>query len=137
MGIPYFDPLPMKTLPKELIRVGDARVAAVVVGGELNGLGVVRSIGRQRIPIVAVDTQARRAALWSRYAHPHLIRSFTGPQFVEDMIRLGKAFPVPPVLLLTAEEAVHSVSEHRDELSKWFRFRLPSDETVRLLSIKG
>jgi len=115
----------------------DKKVAAVIVGGELNGLGVVRSVARQRIPIIAVDTLSSRAALWSRHARSRLVRSLTGPEFVEDMIQLGGEFDRPPVLLLTAEEAVHSVSENRDELSKWFRFRLPADENVKILSSKA
>ena len=115
----------------------DEKVAAVVIGGELNGLGVVRSVARQRIPIIAVDTQSSRAALWSRYARSRVIRSFTGEEFVEDMVRLAREFDCPPVLLLTAEDAVHTVSENRDELSKWFRFRLPADENVKLLSSKA
>ncbi|WP_206998889.1 carboxylate--amine ligase [Trinickia mobilis] len=115
----------------------DEKVAAVVIGSELNGLGVVRSMARERVPIIAVDTASSRAALWSRHAKSRLFRSFIGREFVDDMIRLGKEFEHPPVLLLTAEEAVRSVSENRDELSKWFRFRLPTDEKVKLLSSKA
>ena len=112
-------------------------VAAVVVGAELNGLGVVRSLARQGIRIVTVDTESNRAALWSRHTRGRLIRDFEGREFVEDMIEISKEFAQPPVLILTAEQAVHSVSENRDELSKWFRFRLPTDKSVKLLSSKA
>jgi len=115
----------------------EKKVAAVIVGSELNGLGVVRSVAHEQVPIVAVDTLGTRAALWSRYARRRLVRSFTGRAFVEDMVRLGKEFDRPPVLLLTAEDAVHAVSENRGELSKWFRFRLPMDENVKLMSSKA
>jgi predicted ATP-grasp superfamily ATP-dependent carboligase len=103
----------------------------------LNGLGVVRSLAKERIPVVAVDAQSSRAALWSRHARNHLVRSLTGAEFVEDLIHLGKQFDSPPILLLTAEEAVHAVSENRDELSKWFRFRIPEDQRIKLLSSKA
>ncbi|QCP51762.1 carboxylate--amine ligase [Trinickia violacea] len=53
------------------------------------------------------------------------------------MIEISKKFDQPPVLILTAEQAVHSVSENRDELSRWFRFRLPTDKSVKLLSSKA
>jgi D-aspartate ligase len=112
-------------------------VAAVVVGGELNGLGVVRSLAGQGIPTVTVDTESNRAALWSRHTRGRLIRSFEGSEFVEDMIRVGKEFDRLPVLILTAEQAVHSVSENRNELSRWFRFRVPDDDKVKLLSSKA
>lgn len=112
-------------------------VAVVVVGAELNGLGVVRSIAREKLVVLAVDTRFTGAGLWSRHARGHLIRSYTGRHFVEDMIALGRRFHNPPVLILTNEDAVHSVSENRQELSRWFRFRLPADETVKLLSSKA
>ena len=115
----------------------DKKVAAVIVGGDLNALGVVRSVARQQIPIVAVDTRSSRAALWSRHARGRLVRSLSGPEFVEDMVQLGREFDHPPILLLTSEDTVHAVSENRDELSKWFRFRLPADENVKILSSKA
>jgi D-aspartate ligase len=111
--------------------------AAVVVGGELNGLGVVRSLARQGISSVTVDTESNRAALWSRHTRARLIRGLEGREFVEDMIKIGKEFDRPPVLILTAEQSVHAVSENRNELSKWFRLRLPTEESVKLLSRKA
>jgi D-aspartate ligase len=115
----------------------DQEVAVVIVGCSLNGLGVVRSFARQKAPIISVDTESTAVALWSRYARCHLIRSFTGQAFVEDMIKLGKYFNHPPVLLLTDEDTVHSVSENRHELSKWFRFRLPAEEVIKILASKA
>jgi D-aspartate ligase len=116
---------------------GSDQVAAVVVGCSLNGLGVLRSLARARIPITAVGTKRSESALWSRHASARLIRHFAGHPFVEDMIRLGQEFSHPPILILTDEVAVHSVSENRDQLSKWFRFRLPDDKCVKALTSKG
>jgi D-aspartate ligase len=113
------------------------QVAAVVVGGSLNGLGVLRSLARERIPITAVGTKRTESALWSRHASARVIRSFAGHAFIEDMICLGSEFSRPPILILTDEVAVHSVSENRDQLSKWFRFRLPDDKCVKALTGKG
>jgi D-aspartate ligase len=113
------------------------KVPVVIVGGELNGLGVVRSLARHQVPIIVVDMQRNRAALSSRHASRRLIRSFTGREFVEDMIPIANEFDDRPVLLLTAEEAVHSVSENRDELAGWFRFRLPTDRNIKMLSSKA
>ncbi|NML30771.1 carboxylate--amine ligase [Paraburkholderia sp. G-4-1-8] len=53
------------------------------------------------------------------------------------MIELGKRFDCPPVLILTDEDAVHAVSENRDALARWFHFRLPVDDTVKMLSSKA
>lgn len=110
---------------------------AVVLGCSLNGLGVVRSLGSAGIRTTVVGTRYTGAALWSRHASSRLIRSYTGDDFVEDMVALGKTFSQPPALFLTLEETVHSVSENREELSKWFRFTLPDRSCVEDLSDKS
>ncbi|WP_230625763.1 carboxylate--amine ligase [Cupriavidus necator] len=111
--------------------------AAVVVGGELGGLGLVRSLSGQGIPVIVAETKHAAPALWSRHARRHGIRSFVGRNFIDDMVALARQLGHRPVLYLTDEDAVHSVSEAREELSLWYRFRLPSAQGVRMLSSKA
>ena len=111
--------------------------AAVVVGGELNGLGVVRSLAAGGVPVVVVETSAEKAAVWSRHAKTCLVPSFEGREFVDCLIRLAAGFPDRPVLLLTDEFAVHSASQYRDLLVPYYRLRLPDHDMVRLLSDKA
>ncbi|MFL9990347.1 carboxylate--amine ligase [Paraburkholderia sediminicola] len=118
-------------------RYGSDQIAGVVVGASLNGLGVARSLACAGIPVIAVDTRMTRSGMWSRYVRAHFIKSLIGKAFVDDMIELGKRFSEPPVLILTEEDAVHAVSENREALSKWFRFRLPIDATVKMLCSKA
>ncbi len=113
------------------------KTVAVVVGGELGGLGLVRSLSGNGIPVVVVDTKHATPAFWSRRARRHIVRSFVGRDFTEDMIALARRLGRRPVLFLTDEDAVHSVSENRDELSEWYRFRMPSAQAVRMLSSKA
>ncbi|WER50226.1 carboxylate--amine ligase [Cupriavidus sp. WKF15] len=113
------------------------KTVAVVVGGELGGLGLVRSLSGNGIPVVVVDTRHGTPAFWSRHARRHIVRSFVGRDFTEDMIALARRLGQRPVLFLTDEDAVHSVSENRDELSAWYRFRMPSAQGVRMLSSKA
>ncbi|SDQ30734.1 Predicted ATP-dependent carboligase, ATP-grasp superfamily [Paraburkholderia fungorum] len=116
---------------------GSEQLAGVIVGAQLNGLGVARSLAPAGVPIIAVDTRNTSAGLWSRHVSGYFIKSFIGKSFADDMIELGKKFSRPPVLILTDEDAVHAVSENRDALSHWFRFRLPVDDTVKMLSNKA
>jgi len=111
--------------------------AIVIVGGDLNGLGLVRALARRGLAITVVDATLGKAAMWSRHVQRCVIRKFTGREFIEDMVALGRRFATPPVLMLTDEDAVHAVSENRAELSKWYRFLLPSDDNVKLLSNKA
>jgi D-aspartate ligase len=93
-----------------------ALVPAVVVRGELNGLGVVRSLAKGGVPAVVVDTTLRHAAMWSRYGKRHLVDQLFGKPFVEDLLRLQRELGARPVLILTDEMSVHTVSEYRAEL---------------------
>ncbi|KXU84315.1 carboxylate--amine ligase [Paraburkholderia monticola] len=52
------------------------------------------------------------------------------------MVELGRRFTERPVLFLTEEDPVHAVSENREKLLPLYRFRLPDDDTVNMLSSK-
>lgn len=116
---------------------GSDQMVGVVVGAELNGLGVARSLARAHVPVIAVDTKSVSAGMWCRHVRGHSIKSFVGKVFADEMIELAKTFSKPAILILTDEDAVHAVSENRQALSSWFRFRLPADDTVKMLSSKS
>jgi predicted ATP-grasp superfamily ATP-dependent carboligase len=116
---------------------GTDQIAGVVVGAELNGLGVARSLARAHVPVVAVDRRTVHAGMWSRHVSSHLVKSFVGKPFVDELVAIGKRFAKPPVLILTDEDAVHAVSENRAKLAGLYRFRMPKDDTVKMLSSKA
>ena len=110
---------------------------AVVVRGELNGLGVVRSLSRGGVRTVLVDTTRRHAGLWSRYSRVKLVERLHGINFIRDLLDLQRELGGRPVLILTDEMAVNSVSEHRDLLAPAYRFQLPPAEMVSKLGDKA
>ena len=110
---------------------------AVVVRGELNGLGVVRSLAGGGVPTVVVDTTFRRAAMWSRYCRTTLVDRLQGRPFVDSLLALQSRLGDRPVLILTDEMAVNTVSECRDELASAYRFSLPSPDMVTILGNKA
>src|SRR2546423_14175489 len=109
---------------------------AVVVRGELNGLGVVRSLARAGVPAVVVDTTRRHAGLWSRYCRVKLVARLHGTRFVQDLLDLQRELGERPVLILTDEMAVNTVAEHRDRLAAAYRFQLPPADMVSKLGDK-
>jgi predicted ATP-grasp superfamily ATP-dependent carboligase len=119
------------------IGTAEGVVPAVVVRGEVNGLGVVRSLAKARVPTVVVDTTLRHAAMWSRFAKRHLVAQLSGKPFVESLLSLQRSLGVRPVLILTDETTVHTVSEYRDELGPYYRFGLSSPEMVLTLANKA
>jgi D-aspartate ligase len=113
-----------------------ARVPAVVVEGTLNALGVVRSLSAGRMPIYLVETTARSAARWSRHCHYVRVPSLEGRALIHALRDLGRSLACQPVLILTGDESVNTVSEYRQELEGLYRFSLPAAEMVRTLSDK-
>lgn len=116
-----------------------AQIPAVVVGGSDNcgGLGVVRSLGQAGVPVVVIDREYTAAALHSRYARKLIIPELSGLSFVRDLLTLGPTIKARPVLFLTSDEAALTVSQHRTELEKYYRFRLPSHQCLALLMQKS
>lgn len=115
------------------------RVPAVVVGGADNGggLGLVRSLGRGNVPVIAVDRDPLAPALHSRFARRVVMPELSGPSFVDGLLRLGTSFASRPVLYLTTDEAALTVSEHRAEIESRYRIRLPAHESLVALMRKN
>jgi predicted ATP-grasp superfamily ATP-dependent carboligase len=109
--------------------------AAVVLGAGANGLGVARSLARARVPVWLLDTERRYPAMYTRAAQPLVVRATHGEALIEDLVELGETrfAGVRPVLLLTQEESVKTVSHHRDRLSARYRFSLPPSAVVDAL----
>ncbi|MET4570821.1 carboxylate--amine ligase [Rhodanobacter soli] len=108
---------------------------ALVLGAGANGLGVARSLARARVPVWLLDSDVQRPEMHTRAAQPLKIRAAHGETLVEDLVRLGTTqfSGVRPVLLLTREESVKTVSHHRDRLSALYRFSLPPRGVVDTL----
>src|SRR5580704_3077699 len=109
---------------------------AVVVGGSLNALGVVRSLSVGRMPIFVLDTARTCAAGWSRYCRIVSTPSLDGEALVTALVHLAERLARRAVLVLTSDQCVAVVSAHRRELESLYRFSLPSDEMVRALADK-
>src|SRR5947209_1831702 len=110
---------------------------AVVVRGELNGLGVVRSLARGGVPVVLVDTTRHHAGMWSRSCRVKRVERLHGLNFIHNLLDLQRELGGRPVLILTDEMAVNTVSEHRDLLAGAYRFQLPPAEMVSKLGDKA
>ena len=109
---------------------------AVVVGGSLNALGVVRSLSAGAMPIYLLDTTRACAAAWSRYCRFVSIPALEGKALIEALIALADELACRPVLILTSDQCVDTVSAHRQELESLYHISLPSDQMVRALADK-
>ena len=110
---------------------------ALLVGISLNGLGALRSLAAAGVKGAAADIQPGGPAAATRFGRKFRIRSFDGPELVEDLLAIRPAFAAPPVLILTRDETVGTVAEARAVLGDAYRFVLPATPALRQVGDKA
>jgi D-aspartate ligase len=122
--------------PHHLSRSGayaaNLTVGAVVVGGDYQGLGIVRSLGRQNIPVCVIDDE-HSIARYSRYTtHTVTVRELRDERrTVETVLEIGQRLNLLGwVLYPTREETVAAFARYRSLLSPFFRVPTPEWDTT-------
>jgi D-aspartate ligase len=130
---------PMTNLPKKLNNRKMTQVPVIVVGGSLNSLGVVRSLSHQNppLPIIVLETTRACPCAWSRLCRFMLVPTLEGRPLIDALLNLTSQFKERPVLILTDDRAVQTISDFRAEIEPQFRVSLPSSEMVRCLLDKA
>ncbi len=106
---------------------------AIVVGGDYQGLGIVRSLGRRGIPVCVIDDE-RSIARFSRYTHRAVrVESLRHEeQTIETLLRIGRELGLKGwVLYPTRDETVAAISRYRSLLANFFRVPTPDWNTVK------
>jgi D-aspartate ligase len=124
----------LKTGPgSRTVRPTHDNLGAVVIGGDYQGLGIVRSLGRQGVPVCVVDDE-HSISRYSRYCNRFVrvvdLRDHRAS--VNGLLAIGKRFGLAGwVLYPTREELVAACSLHRAELSQVFRVPTPDWESIK------
>jgi len=102
---------------------GSPQVGAVIVGGDYQGLGIARSLGRRGVPICVVDDEFS-ISQFSRYC-THFVkvaRLREERPTVDYLLEMGSRLGLEGwVLYPTREELVAAFSRNRCELAQVFR----------------
>lgn len=120
--------------------VGQSRVPAIVVGGGINALGIVRSLGAEDIPVVVVERTPGGPACESKYATPALygpLVSGAKDDFVGYIVQVARRYTTAPVLFLTQEAVVQDVSLQRERLAGHVKHVLASHQVLSSLMDKS
>ncbi len=117
---------------------GGALPVAVVLGGGPNGLSVARSLGRRGVPVLLVDGEEGVAGR-SRFVRSVVLR---GPSqhpgdWVDLLERVGPQLSKPAVLIPINDTLTSLVARQAATLAGWYRFRVPSTQTVEAIVDKG
>jgi D-aspartate ligase len=117
-----------RDLPRTLYNVG-----ALVAGGDYQGLGIVRSLGRQGLPVCVIDDEPS-ISRFSRYTSRYLrLDDMRDPdRIVESVLSIGRKHALHGwVIYPTRDEIVAAFSRRREELSEIYRVPTPGWNTVK------
>ena len=115
-------------LPERLNGVG-----GVVIGGDYQGLGIVRSLGRRGFPVCIIDDELS-IARYSKYAtHFVRVKNLRDEQeTIKALLDAGRRLKLHGwVLYPTRDETVAALSRHKEVLSHGFRVPTAGWETVK------
>jgi D-aspartate ligase len=114
-------------------RAGVRGTGAVVVGGDYQGLGIVRSLGRHGIPVCVIDDE-RSIARYSRHAtHAMRVPNLRDEaRCIDTLLEVGRRLGLDRwVLYPTRDETVTAIARHRSLLAERYRVPTPDWETVK------
>jgi predicted ATP-grasp superfamily ATP-dependent carboligase len=108
-------------------------IGAVVIGGDYQGLAVVRSMGQRGVPVFVVDDE-RSIARFSRYVTCSLrvpdLRSEEAT--MHALLRSAQRFGLEGwVIFPTRDENVAAIARNRETLTERFRVPTPAWDVVR------
>jgi D-aspartate ligase len=108
-------------------------VGALVVGGDYQGLGIVRSLGRHGIPICVVDDE-HSIARFSKYTTYAVggVELRDEIRTVDALLEIGNRLGLKGwILYPTRDETVAALSRYRDRLAEFFRVPTPEWNTIQ------
>ena len=107
-----------------------ARTPTVIIGADTNGLGTIRSLGKAGVPVFVLDDDMRRPGMHSRYARPVVVSAMSGPALVNGLLTLRGRLDQRPMLFMTSDAQVRTVSEYRTQLAEAYHVCLPDHSCV-------
>jgi D-aspartate ligase len=129
MSSALIKPIPMQVPTFD----ANAAVGGVVIGGDYQGLGIVRSLGRHGVPVCVVDDElsiSRHSCYCTKFVKVPDLRDERVA--VDRLLEIGKRLSLQGwVLYPTREELVAAFSRNRAELSEVFRVPTPEWESVQ------
>lgn len=114
------------------------RPGAVITGGDFQGLGVVRTLGRKGIPVLLLDSD-HCIARYSRFTKkffksPHPAEAEAYLDFLMDVAK--KKDVQGWVIFPNSDEAVYVLSRYKEVLENFYRVPTPRWDVIRKVYIK-
>jgi D-aspartate ligase len=119
------------------------QVPVVLLGANFyTALGAIRSLGRRKVPVYALDYHFTTAyALSSKYVTRKIMCPDINKgdeELAAFLVEMGKEFNERPVLLATADSYALMISKYSEQLSRYYRFPdMPAGLLERIIDKKG
>ena len=110
----------------------------VVSKGGINGLGVIRSLGREKIPVLVLDPNPKDCSMFSKYSTAMVCPdvSKSNEQFVDFLLEVGEQMSYKGILFPTDDDTVLTILRYRDKLEKYFDFPMATLGVIGNLLLK-
>jgi D-aspartate ligase len=115
------------------IPVRSKHVGAIILGGDYQGLGIARSLGRHGIPVCIIDDEIS-ISRFSRYStHAIKVPNLRDEECtIETILEVGRKLKLDGwVLYPTRDETVAAIARNRERLSEQFRVPTPELPVVQ------
>lgn len=113
---------------------------ALVFNCHITGLAVARSLGKQGVPIIALDRDTKGYGLHSRYTTVAALCPYPLDDeraFIDLLLEIGATLKQKAVLFPCLDEWVFAVARHRQELAKFFLFPFSEVDTIERILDKN
>jgi D-aspartate ligase len=112
---------------------GRGQAGGIVIGGDYQGLGIVRSLGRRGIPVWVIDDEASIARVSRLSKRAIVVPSLRDePSTLDTLDAVRRAHGLEGwVLFPTREETVAALARNRSVLARSFRVPTPGWDTIR------
>jgi predicted ATP-grasp superfamily ATP-dependent carboligase len=107
--------------------------AAVIVGFELNGLGVARALAAHGVECIGLAAPFPNPAWKTKTCQVMPCAEWSGAAVLSKLIEIGRSRRRKPSLLITKEEPVRWISDAREQLAEYYEINLPAKPVVDLL----
>lgn len=111
----------------------------VLVSSQHGGLGIIRSLGREGIPVYGVHQSKWEAAARSRFLQRVFVWDFssaTVDDSVKFLLKLAQTIEKKPILIPTSDVTAGVVAENAGQLGDQYLLATPSSEVVHQFSCK-
>jgi predicted ATP-grasp superfamily ATP-dependent carboligase len=106
---------------------------------EHSSLGILRSLGRLRIPVYVMESDRWNPAFFSRYCRERFhyqVADASAEQLITSLQKVAQQLGRRAVLIPTSDDTAMFVADHADVLKKWFLFPAQRSEVARSLASK-